>query len=197
MIIPIEHWEDFDISVKSARSRDTDPIKKLFEEDSPERVALNLHVGSVYTADFATWTDIDDGFTLQPGQCVRIEVDEKIKTPDSVFGQVCSKTSQSADGLFVANLKVDPNFEGQITPTVFNAGDEPVRLTQGLVFSCVWFGTLDPVPKDPPHRNAEQKRTVQIARRSAGDIFDAARPHLLTGTVTMLATLVAALLLKL
>jgi deoxycytidine triphosphate deaminase len=195
MIVPLEHWKVLGIKVVSTLTPSVDPLEEALK--SLERVALDLHVGSAYDTDFTRWIAIKDGINLEPGQCIRVEVDEKIETPDNVFGQVCSKTSQTADGLFAANLKVDPNFQGQITPTLFNAGKKPVRITQGLLFASVWFGTIDPVPVKPPRRDAHQKRTVELARRGPRETLVAVRPYLLTGIATIVTALVPALLLKL
>jgi dUTPase len=195
MIIPIEHWEDVGIVVKGARAPEANPIKTVLE--SKERVALDLHVGSSYELDFSGERPIGDGFNLRPGECVRIEVDEDIKTPENVFGQVCSKSSQSADGLLVANLKIDPHFEGQIMPTVFNAGRKPVRITPGLLLGSVWFGIVAPAPVNPPPRNPLQKRRLELAKRGPRELLTFGLPYIITGAVTMVATLGAALLLQL
>lgn len=196
MILPVEHWREAGIKVSSARSPQADPIGDLLR--GSERVALDLHVGADYQVDFAGWHAIDEkkGFNLMPGECVRIRVDERIETPWNVFGQICSKTSQSADGLLVANLKVDPNFAGLLEPTVLNAGRKPVKVTQGLLFASVWFGTLDPAPDDPPRRGPEQVRGLQFAKRSMREKWEAARPYVLTGLVTLCVTIIARLILQ-
>ncbi len=197
MIIPIECWGKAEITVESARDEDVDLIKKMLK--GPERVALDLHVGEVYEVDFGGEQDIGEkGFALKPGECVRIEVDEKIKTPKNVFGQVCSKTSQAANGLLVANLKVDPNFEGQIKPTVFNAGKKAVRIERGLLLGSVWFGIVDPEPKNAPARNPLTKhRAMETTGPSVRDLLASGLQNFATSAVAVSAVLGAAHLLGL
>jgi hypothetical protein len=195
LIIPVERWKETGIKVSSTRNPQADPIADLLS--GPERIALDLHVGGDYRIDFKEWHAIDeeDGFNLMPGQCVRIRVDENIETPVSVFGQICSKTSQSADGLLVANLKVDPNFAGSLEPTVFNAGRKPVKIVQGLLFASIWFGRLDAALPDAPRRGPAQVRGLQIAKRSTREKWEEAKPYVLTGLVTLCVTVAGRLLL--
>ena len=110
-MIPLECWKDERIEVTSESGCRQDPIAA--SEQSKERVALDLHVGDDYQVDFQDkWLAMP--VVLRPNDCIRIRIDESISTPDHVFGQVCSKGGTSAEGLLVANQKVDPNFHGRL-----------------------------------------------------------------------------------
>jgi hypothetical protein len=176
-MIPLERWEDEKIKVASHSGRRGDPVAA--SEGSDERVALDLHVGDDYQEDFQdVWLAMPA--ILRPNDCVRIRVDESISTPDHVFGQVCSKGGTSAEGLLVANQKVDPNFHGRLELAVFNAGKRSVKVDKDLVFASLWFSRLDSsLTHDPPSR--EPARPPGLTSRDWRERWHAAKPHVLTG----------------
>lgn len=190
-MIPLERWEDEKIKITSHSER-RDPVAA--SEGSDERVALDLHVGDDYQEDFQdVWLAMPT--TLRPNDCVRIRVDESISTPDHVFGQVCSKGGTSAEGLLVANQKVDPNFHGRLELAVFNAGKRSVKVDKDLVFASLWFSRLDSPLTDAPPR--EPARPPGLTSRDWRERWHAAKPHVLTGMGSVAVIVLGDVIIKL
>jgi deoxycytidine triphosphate deaminase len=180
-MIPLKCWTSAEIEVTSHSERTQSPVNDMLEH-SDERVALDLHVGDDYQVDFHDrWLAMPA--VLRPNDCVRIRVDEDISTPLGVFGQVCSKGGPSSEGLLVANQKVDPNFSGRLELSVFNAGNRSVMVEKGLVFASLWFDRLDPPLTDGPKR--QPARAPGLTRRDWRERWHAARPHAITGIISV------------
>jgi deoxycytidine triphosphate deaminase len=193
-MIPLEDWQKTGIKVTSQSKRVADPVDDALK-NSTERVALDLRVGDNYQVEFHEWIKTPDVLVLRPNDCFRIRVDENIEAPNSVFGEVCSKGARSAEGLLVANQKVDPCFSGLLELAVYNAGRRSVTIKKGQVFAGVWFSRLDPVPQDTPQRHPSE--TDGTIKRGWRERWHGARPYVITGTLSALAAVVAGVILRL
>jgi deoxycytidine triphosphate deaminase len=194
MIIPLRHWDDEEIVIRSSSDSTHDPVDHMLTH-SDERVALDLHVGSSYQLDFHSWRALHDKMTLRPNACIRVLVDEIVETPPGVFGQICSKGAPSAEGLLVANQKVDPNFGGQLKLAVFNAGSEPVTVKRGAVFASLWFGRIDPKLDDRrPRRFASDPEGLTVKDRR--EAWRSLRPYVYTGIGSTFSAVAGTIIIK-
>jgi dCTP deaminase-like protein len=194
MVIPLEQWGGMGVIVTRNGGSEKDVIDRMLSE-TQERVALDLHVGDAYQVDNRDWIAIkDDELVLRPNECVRILVEEEIITPKTVFGQVCSKGDLTPEGVLVANQKVDPNFHGQLELTVFNAASTTVKLERGMAFASMWLGELTHELDDAPVRLPSPTRGVE--KGGFRDALRDARPFVITGFVTLAATVLAGVLLE-
>jgi hypothetical protein len=80
---------------------------------------------------------------LGSNDCVRIDTEEEIRTPVAVFGQICSRASLTQEGLVVANLKIDPNFQGRLNITVFNTSRHVISIAKEASFCSLFFFTME------------------------------------------------------
>jgi deoxycytidine triphosphate deaminase len=191
MIIPLPEWANRGIVV-AGPDMSADPVSEVLET-TEERVALDLHVGDAYQ-EAHEWLQMPTELVLRPNDCVRIRVREKITTPTTVFGQVCSKGGLSPEGLLVANQKVDPNFTGLLELAVFNAGDTSVKVREGDAFASLWIGSLETELLDAPRRTPTP--TQGIEKRDLRETWRAARPYVFTGVVSTASAVAATLLLQ-
>jgi hypothetical protein len=191
MILPLQAWNENGIQVVRA-GVDGDPVRHQLD-NTPERVALDLHIGRDYQIDFNAWKLMPAEVVLEPNDCRRFRVEETITTSTAVFGQICSKGGYTSEGLLVANQKVDPNFDGRLELAVFNAGNTPVAVKRGMPFACLWFGLVDPPPSDAPRRHPTP--TQGIEKATAHETWLALRPFVLTGVASTLSAVAAYLIL--
>jgi len=140
-----------------------------------EEVAYDLHVGPSYKRPGdENPIPMPRSITLLPNDCVRIDTEEEIRTPVGVFGQSCSRTSLTWEGLVASNLKIDPNFQGRLEIAVFNTSKRGIHLRRGDSFCSIFFFTLQnslepgsPI-RVPPHsrvfaRNKYKEFLIRVA----------------------------------
>lgn len=189
MILPLEAWHREGIRISVPNGND-DPIADALSA-TEERVALDIRVGGQYEHEGQSIA-MPAELTLRPGDCIRILVKERLVTPANVFGAVCSRASLSSEGLFVANLKIDPKFSGHLHLAVLNGSRETIRIKPDDPFACIWFAKLThPLPDAPIRFPTETK---PIIKRSVGARLQVARPHLITGAVTLSIAVIAAVI---
>ncbi len=131
-------------------------ITPWIDPDPKERIVYDLHVGESYRRPGdANRKTMPRMKTLWPNTCIRIDTQEKLTTSTGVFGQTCSRASLSAEGLVVANLKIDPKFAGHhLCVTAFNTGKRPIRIKRDDPFCSIFFSTLEEhVGQDAEARN--------------------------------------------
>jgi dUTPase len=167
-------------------------ITPKHEPDSKERIACDLHVGLSYRRPGdANPRGIENGtIMLRPNDCVRIDTEEKLRTPLGVFGQTCSRASLTAEGLVVANLKIDPNFQGSLNITAFNTSRRPISIGLGRPFCSIFFFTLEyPIEEGSPIRVPPDPRILMGGRYKEALLRSA--PYLATFGASVAASLAA------
>lgn len=128
MIIPRSEYATFHIEVDPDHS----PAKEL--------VTTDLCVGEVGMPPGLTEMRIlQFPLRLYPSECTVLETEEEIRLGANAFGLICSKGTLSAQGLLVANTKIDPHFQGRLRIPVYNAGTNPITITKQMPFCSVVF----------------------------------------------------------
>jgi deoxycytidine triphosphate deaminase len=152
MIIPLSQWESSGIAVRGGSPlQRIDPVSA---SDPDEQIVLDLHVGAVRYApgpDAGRTLKDHRPIAIDPGEAFRFETIENFTIGPMVFGQVCSRASLTSRGLVVANIKVDPKFQGCLAVTVYNIGRERVTIQRDEPFCSVFFQQLT-VEVDGPVR---------------------------------------------
>ena len=77
---------------------------------------------------------IDRDITLQPKQQSLVASIETVELSENFVGFLHLRSSLSREGLFASLALVDPGFRGQLTVSLYNAGDSTVNLTKGERF---------------------------------------------------------------
>ena len=140
--------------------------REVTPPDEKERISLDLHVGkSVKYPGNEQMHSTPKQINLGPNGCIRIETREYFRLPGNVFGQVCSRASLTAEGLVVANLKVDPKFHGRLDVTVFNTSKNCICIDPTLPFCCIFFQTLErPLSDELPERVPPEPKIINNNR---------------------------------
>ena len=105
------------------------------------------------------------------------------------MGFICSRASLASKGLIVSNLKVDPNYSDTLYITVFNAGTGSIPLEPSAPFCAVVFGQTDGtcnVQTRRPDPEGISSGWVEKLTRIA--------PHIFTGTVTFILSVLASII---
>jgi len=84
------------------------------------------------------------GFTVPAGQFGFILTEEKVKVPATAIAFISIRASYKFQGLVnVSGFHVDPNYDGRLIFSVFNAGPGPVHLSQGEECFLIFYADLD------------------------------------------------------
>jgi dCTP deaminase len=88
------------------------------------------------------------GFTIPAGQFGFILTEERVTVPMSAIALISIRAGYKFRGLVnVSGFHVDPNYEGRLIFSIFNAGPGPVHLSRGESCFLIWYADLDR-PKD-------------------------------------------------
>jgi len=77
---------------------------------------------------------IDRELELNPGQQRLAATLERVELSENFLGILHIRSSLAREGIIASLALVDPGFQGQLTVSLHNAGDRPVRLTRGERF---------------------------------------------------------------
>ena len=77
---------------------------------------------------------IDRDLELNPGQQRLAATLERVELSENFLGILHIRSSLAREGIIPSLALVDPGFQGQLTVSLHNAGDRPVRLTRGERF---------------------------------------------------------------
>lgn len=84
------------------------------------------------------------GFTVPAGQFGFILTEESIKVPPAAIAFISMRAGYKFRGLVnVSGFHVDPNYEGQLLFSIFNAGPGPVHLSRGEECFLIFYADLD------------------------------------------------------
>lgn len=91
-------------------------------------------------------TQLVDGqcFTIPAGQFGFVLTEERICVPMEAIAFISIRAGYKFRGLVnVSGFHVDPNYEGRLIFSVFNAGPGPVHLSRGEDCFLIWYADLD------------------------------------------------------
>ncbi len=77
---------------------------------------------------------VDRNLTLRPGQQALAASIERVELSKNILGILHIRSSLAREGLIASLALVDPGFRGQLTVSLYNAGDRQVRLRKGERF---------------------------------------------------------------
>jgi len=77
---------------------------------------------------------IDRDLELNPGQQRLAATLERVELSENFLGILHIRSSLAREGIIPSLALVDPGFQGQLTVSLYNAGDRPVRLARGERF---------------------------------------------------------------
>jgi dCTP deaminase len=99
-----------------------------------------------HALDETLYTHVNAPFIyVQPGKCVLGHSIEYIKVPGDVLGFVQGKSTYSRLGLVVNATPLEPGWEGQITLTLANTNNLPIKVYAGEgIAQCVFFQGTQP-----------------------------------------------------
>src|SRR5207244_12669176 len=108
---------------------------------------------------------IDRDLELNPGQQRLAATLERVELSENFLGILHIRSSLAREGIVASLALVDPGFQGQLTVSLHNAGDRPVRLTRGERFiqlSILRLGTPATHTQNGTYQN---RRAIAKSRR--------------------------------
>ena len=84
------------------------------------------------------------GFAIPPGQFAFLLTEEFITVPTDALAFISIRAKYKFRGLVnVSGFHVDPEFQGWLLFSVFNAGPSPISLRRGEQCFHIWYASLD------------------------------------------------------
>ncbi len=77
---------------------------------------------------------IGRGAILQPREQLLVASLERVELSKSLLGTLHIRSSLAREGVFASLALVDPGFRGQLTVSLYNAGERPVNIRRGERF---------------------------------------------------------------
>lgn len=77
---------------------------------------------------------IDRNVRLKPKRQLLVASIERVELSENIVGFLHLRSSLAREGLFASLALVDPGFRGQLTVSLYNAGDSAVNLAEGERF---------------------------------------------------------------
>jgi dCTP deaminase len=126
-----------------------------YDESAVERANYTLSIGpEIYVTPFEKPTSVTEhakitldegqGFAIPPGQFAFLLTEEKIKVPSDALAFISVRAKYKFRGLVnVSGFHVDPEFEGRLLFSVFNAGPSAIPLRRGERCFHIWYAGLD------------------------------------------------------
>jgi dCTP deaminase len=126
-----------------------------FDEDRIDHASYRLRIGhEVYVSPTGEPNDrrnkpkktlkTGEGFTIPAGQFGFILTEETVQVPMEAMAFISIRAGYKFRGLVnVSGFHIDPNYEGQLLFSVFNAGPGPIHLSQGEPCFLIWYADLD------------------------------------------------------
>lgn len=110
------------------------------------------------------------GFTIPAGQFGFILTEETIRVPIGAIAFISIRAGYKFRGLVnVSGFHVDPNYEGRLIFSVFNAGPGPVHLSRGEPCFLIWYADLDR-PSDVQPRKGYDSIPSELTGPIAGGL---------------------------
>lgn len=114
------------------------------ETDEKELICWDLHIGGVFRQPGDPHPyELSRPYELRPAECIVVRTKQEFEIGDGVFGLLCSKGSLTAQGLVVANTKIDPLFGGPLDVSIYNAGQRTIKIEREMPFCSVVFYVLE------------------------------------------------------
>ena len=108
---------------------------------------------------------IDRDLTLKPGKQALAASVERVELSRNFLGILHVRSSLAREGVIASLALVDPGFHGQLTVSLYNAGDRQVRLRRGERFIQLSLLRLGRAPIQGYSGRYQDSRGVVKSRR--------------------------------
>lgn len=108
---------------------------------------------------------IDRNLTLNPHQQKLAATLEHVELANNLAGILHIRSSLAREGIIASLALVDPGFRGQLTVSLYNAGERPVKLKQGERFIQLSLLRLDTPSRKSYRGKYQDSRGVVASKR--------------------------------
>jgi len=108
---------------------------------------------------------IDRKILLRPGQHALVATRERVELSEDLVGVLHIRSSLAREGLIASLALVDPGFRGQLTVSLYNAGDRLVSLRRGERFIQITLVRLETSSARKYSGRYQESRGVVASRR--------------------------------
>ena len=108
---------------------------------------------------------VDRSLLLKPGQHMLTATIERVELSENLLGILHIRSSLAREGVFASLALVDPGFHGQLTVSLYNAGDRSIRLRKGERFIQISLLRLGASATNEYRGKYQESRGVVASRR--------------------------------
>jgi dCTP deaminase len=108
---------------------------------------------------------VDSNVVLRPGHQKLVATTERVELSENFLGILHIRSSLAREGVIASLALVDPGFQGQLTVSLYNAGDRLVRLQKGERFIQLSLFRLGTPAQHAYSGNYQNSRGVVESRR--------------------------------
>lgn len=162
-------------------------LKNDFNKKNAEAASYRLCLGDeVYISgqDYPKHLSVEDPYVSLPrGQFALLMTKEYITMPKDILGLISIRLGKKEQGLInISGFHVDPDFQGKLMFSVFNAGPLDVVLKYDDDMFVIFFFRLEhdvDITDEPEHKHAKQEHlpinTVTSLKGSSASLADVDR----------------------
>ena len=104
---------------------------------------------------------IDNGYNLEPGECILIVLEEKFNIPNDICGSIRGRTSFNRLGLNIIIQHLNPGFNGKLNLTLINNSVNTYIITPKIQIAQVVFEKLNNAVNEELLYNNEKNHSYQ------------------------------------
>ena len=135
---------------------------------------ISLNDDAAVEQAFRPTTISEQGYVLQPGQFILVQVNETIHVPVDLCAHIRPRTRFTRLGLLVTPQHCNPGYSGRLSLGLYNAGLNAVRLVPGLKIAQVVYETLTSVPSEEKQYQNKTEAAYHNETDLRGAVFSAA-----------------------
>lgn len=148
-----------------------------FDSKRISQAAYELSLGDqVYRTDSPSkkreiLTTTDSQIIINPGQFALLITEETIKMPNNFLAFISIKFNQKIKGLVnVSGFHIDPNFEGKIIFSVYNAGPSAIIMDKGKPYFLIWFSSITESVNYNGKHQGQNEISAELIEQLKGDL---------------------------
>lgn len=148
-----------------------------FDSKRISQAAYELSLGDqVYRTDSPSkkreiLTTTDSQIIINPGQFALLITEETIKMPNNFLAFISIKFNQKIKGLVnVSGFHIDPNFEGKIIFSVYNAGPSAIIMDKGKPYFLIWFSPITESVNYNGKHQGQNEISAELIEQLKGDL---------------------------
>src|SRR5215831_3235262 len=137
-------------------------------------VGDEIYVSSSEQRNTIRKLQLDESFSIDPGQFAFLLTAERVALPLDVIGFISIRATVKFNGLVnISGFHVDPGYSGRLIFAVFNAGPTRIHIKRGERIFPIWLADLDQPVTATSRKNGYEGIPSRLINQISGDFTTA------------------------